>query len=114
MSRNPQTQVIKSSLSAVVLDGDWDGTSTTIELDGDRPIVGLAINLSAGGTLTFFHVIGGTDYTILNSAKTALTIDASSITELYVFYPELAGVRSLKIVCSASQTDATVTGFQTS
>ena len=110
-SRNAGGQIIKSGIPRVTLDADWDGTTSTVELDGDRPIVGLAINLSAGGTLTFHHMIGVAAFTILANDGTALSIDASSITELYRFYPELAGVRTLRITCSASQTDATVEGF---
>ena len=114
MSRKAGIQIIKDSSSEVVLDADWDGTSTTVVLDGDRPIVSLAINLSTGGTLTFFSVVGGTDYTILGSDGAALSVDASTITESQRFYPEIAGVRNLKITCSASQTNATVIGSQSS
>lgn len=114
MSRNPQVQILKSGKSDVVLDSDFDGTSTTVDLDGDRPVVGLAINLSTGATLTFQAVVAGVDHKVLKSDGTELSIDASTNTEIYRFFPEIAGVRKLKITSSSSQTNATVYGFYSS
>ncbi len=91
---------------------DFDGSDVTIDLDGDRPVIGLGINLSADAEVTFFNVIGGVDHAILKADGTILSLTMTAIVPIYRFFTEFAGVRTLKIAADASQTNATVTGPQ--
>jgi len=104
-------QIVKS-WREVIVDADWDGTTSTFSIDGDRPIVGLAINLSDAATLTF-EVLdeAGTAYTVLNDAGAELSIDATTNLDTYRFYSEFGPARNITITADVSQTNATVTAL---
>ena len=110
-SRNAGVQAIKEH-SETILDSDWDGTTTTVDLDGDKPITGLAFNLSDDATVTFDAVINGVDYSVKSSDGTALSLTLTAADNSYQFITELAGIKTLKITASASQTDAVVTAME--
>lgn len=110
-SRNAGTQTIKTH-GERVLDDDWDTTTTTVDLDGDKPITGLAFNLSDDATITFDAVIGGIDYSVKKSDGTALSLTLTAADNSYQFFSELAGIKKLKITSSATQTDAVVTAME--
>jgi len=93
---------------------DWDGTSVTIQLDGNKPIIGMAINLSADAEVTFDAVIGGVDHEINKDDETPLSLTMTAANPIYRLFTEFAGVRALKITANASQTNATITTYQVS
>lgn len=85
-------------------------TSQTVEVDSDFPIVGLAIDLSEGGELTFkMSTNDGTLFDVLKADGTQLSVDASTLTQTYRFYSEFAPARRIQVACTASQSAATIT-----
>ena len=104
-------QAIKEWKEAASVE-DWDGTTHTVQLDGDKPIVGLGINLSADAVVTLSYVIGAVNHSVFGSDGAALSMTLTAAVPSYRFLPELAGVRELLITADASQTNATVTIVQ--
>jgi len=93
---------------------DWDGTTATIHLDGDKPIVGVGINLSADAEVTFDAVIGGVNHEINKDDETPLSLTMTAANPIYRLFTEFAGVRTLLITADSSQTNATITTYQVS
>jgi len=111
MSKKQGVQTIKNWAETTTA-ADWDGTTITIQLDGDRPIVGLGINLSADAEVTFDAVIGAVNHEVTKADETPLSLTMTAANPRYRFFTEFAGIRELLITADASQTNATVTVYQ--
>jgi hypothetical protein len=115
MSSNPRaaTQVTKA-WNETALTSTWTGTTVTVELDGDRPVTSWGIDLSAAATVTFQEVIGATNHTILKNDGTALSIDMTTLTETFRFYPEFANSRKILVTATVSQVNGKITEYASS
>ena len=109
-------QHIKRSTGLITLDSDFDGTvSDTIKIDGDYPIVGLLIDLSAAATCTIQIKEAGKTFKLMDSTKIAeLVVGDGVITEIGAFLPELGPFQSFTVTASATQTDAVIYGILSS
>jgi hypothetical protein len=93
------------------LDTNWGAQSSAIlDLGGDKPIKGLALNMSTSGAVTFLAQVDGSEYDVLASDGTQLSIDTAGLTENFRFYPEFGPLRHVKAVCATSQVGATIKG----
>jgi hypothetical protein len=109
--KKQQTQGIKS-WEWRDLDTNWGGQSSAVfDLGGDKPVKGLALNLSTSGAVTFLAQVDGAEYKVLANDGTELSIDTASLTENFRFYPEFAPLREVKAVCATSQVGATIKGL---
>lgn len=116
VSKGGLTQTKKQNSGLIVLDADFDGTvSANITIDGDMPIVGLLIDLSAAGTCTIQLKEDGKTFQLLSSDRTAvLTIGDGVLTEIGGFIPELAPFKNFTITASTTQTNAVIYGMLSS
>lgn len=93
------------------LDLSWGAQSSAIlDLGGDKPIKGLALNMSTSGAVTFLAQVGGSEYDVLGSDGAQLSITTTALTENFRFYPEFGPLRYVKAVCATSQVGATIKG----
>jgi len=106
-------QAIKKNTGLITLDADFDGTvSDTITINGDYPIVGLLIDLSAAATCTIQIKEDGKTFELYGAdGTTVITLGDGTDTEIARFMPELSPFQSFTVTASTSQTNAVIYGM---
>ena len=102
-----QTEKMHKELDTVTFSGT---SSAVINLGGDMPIKGLFTDLSTSGAMTFLGIKDDdSEFKVLGSDGTELSITTTALTENFRFYPEFGPLRRIKVVNATSQVAATVT-----